>query len=261
MLYEIGMVDEVDYYIEQRHKDVFCAPHIHHHFEFVFELSGEIEVIIEGKTYSLKKDEVAVIMPYEIHEFKTIADSDIFVMGFPAKYISEYKKEFEGKTLKYPVLKMNNFLKELLRSFIDNSEHSIYDKKSVVYGVVSNVLKENELLESSIPQSDVFRDAVLYIKENYKEEITLKSTAEFLGITPVHLSRVFRKKGGKCFNETVSVVRLSEAIDLLKYTDLSIGEIAYQSGFGSIRNFNRIFDKYYNCTPKEMRTKINDNEN
>lgn len=256
MFYSIGKVDEVDYYMEQRHKNVFCAPHIHHHFEFVFELSGEIEVILEGKTYSLKKDEVAVIMPYEIHEFKTVENSDIFVMGFPAKYISEYKKEFEGKTLKNPIFKMNSFLKELLCSFIEESEHSIYDKKSIVYGVLSNVLKENELLESAIPQSDVFRDAVLYIKENYKDEITLKNTAEFLGITPVHLSRVFRKKGGKCFNETVSIVRLSEATDLLRHSDLSIGEIAYYSGFGSIRNFNRIFGKYYNITPKEMRTKM-----
>ena len=165
MLYSIGRVDEVDYYMEQRHQDVFCAPHIHHHFEFVFGLLGEIEVVLEGKTYSLKKDEVAVIMPYEIHEFKTIGNSDIFVMGFPAKYISEYKKEFEGKTLKNPILKMNNFLKELLDSFISRTDHNIYDKKSIVYGVLSNILKENELLESSIPQSDVFRDAVLYIKE------------------------------------------------------------------------------------------------
>ena len=216
MLYSIGKVDEVDYYMEQRHKDVFCAPHIHHHFEFVFGLSGEVEVVLEGKTYLLKKNEVAVIMPYEIHEFKTIENSDIFVMGFPAKFISEYKKEFEGKTLKNPILKMNNYLREMISSFIENPDHSIYDKKAVVYGVISNVLKENEMLESSIPQSDVFRDAVLYIKENFKEEITLKSTAEILGITPVHLSRVFSKKGGKCFNETVSIVRISEATDLLK---------------------------------------------
>jgi len=257
MIYSIGGMKEVDYYEEQHRKDVFCAPHIHHHFEFLYILEGTVDVIIEGKTYILNKNEAAMMMPYEIHEFKTKESSDVFVIGFPAKYISEHKKEFEGKTLKNPVMKIGSVFREMLNEFVKSAEHDIFQRKSIIYKSISAILKDNELIKSSALQSDTFREAILYIMENFKEEITLKKTAEFLGITPVHLSRMFSKKGGKTYSETVNIVRLHEASSLLMNTDLSIGEIAYQAGFGSIRNFNRIFEKYYKCTPRIVRNADN----
>jgi AraC-like DNA-binding protein len=48
-------------------------------------------------------------------------------------------------------------------------------------------------------------------------------------------------------------VRLGHASRLLIDTTQSISEIAYDCGFNNISNFNRIFKKKKNCTPKKFR--------
>ena len=54
------------------------------------------------------------------------------------------------------------------------------------------------------------------------------------------------------FTTCVNVVKCSNALHLIKdNTTDTIAEIAYKSGFGSIRNFNREFKKIYKVTPKE----------
>ena len=55
------------------------------------------------------------------------------------------------------------------------------------------------------------------------------------------------------FTDIVNCLRLKEAKRLLEQTDMPISELAYEAGFGSIRNFNRLFEKYFKCMPKDIR--------
>ncbi len=55
------------------------------------------------------------------------------------------------------------------------------------------------------------------------------------------------------FTQIVNCMRLREAKRLLDETDMHISEVAYEAGFGTIRNFNRIFAKYFGCMPKQIR--------
>ncbi len=92
-----------------------------------------------------------------------------------------------------------------------------------------------------------------YVNNNFNESVTLGNAAKIAGMTEVSLSRFFKLRTGKTFIDTLNEVRLGHATRMLIDTTNSINEIAFKCGFNNISNFNRIFKKKKERTPKEFR--------
>lgn len=92
-----------------------------------------------------------------------------------------------------------------------------------------------------------------YLNGNFDKNISLADAAKLAGMTEVALSRFFKLRTGKTFVDTLNEVRLGNASRMLIDTTQSINEIAYKCGFNNMSNFNRIFRKKKDCTPKEFR--------
>ncbi|MEC5148231.1 AraC family transcriptional regulator [Chitinophaga sp. 212800010-3] len=92
-----------------------------------------------------------------------------------------------------------------------------------------------------------------YLNANFDKNITLGEAARLASMTDVAFSRFFKARIGKTFVDTLIEIRLGHASRWLIETSQSINEIAYKCGFNNISNFNRIFKKKKNCTPKEFR--------
>lgn len=92
-----------------------------------------------------------------------------------------------------------------------------------------------------------------HINNYYKDEIRLEELAQIIGMTPVALSRFFKLRTGKSISDYIIDIRLGNASRLLVDTSNSIAEICYDCGFNNISNFNRIFKKRKECSPKEFR--------
>src|SRR5450432_2120238 len=92
-----------------------------------------------------------------------------------------------------------------------------------------------------------------YLNNNFNETITLGDAAKIAGMAQVSLSRFFKLRTGKTFIDTLNEVRLGHATRMLIDTTNSINEVAYKCGFNNMSNFNRIFKKKKDSTPKEFR--------
>lgn len=92
-----------------------------------------------------------------------------------------------------------------------------------------------------------------YINHNFDKTITLGEAAKIAAMSEVALSRFFKQRTGKTFIDTLNEIRLGNASRMLIETTHSINEIAYKCGFNNISNFNRIFKKKKDCTPKAFR--------
>lgn len=92
-----------------------------------------------------------------------------------------------------------------------------------------------------------------YINEHYKEDIRLKHLSDMVKMSPVSFSRFFKLRTGKSLSDYIVEIRLGHAARLLIYTSNTISEICYECGFNNISNFNRLFRKNKNCSPKEFR--------
>jgi AraC-like DNA-binding protein len=98
-----------------------------------------------------------------------------------------------------------------------------------------------------------------YLNNNFSENIALADAAKIAGMAEVSLSRFFKLRTGKTFIDTLNEVRLGHATRMLIDTTNSINEIAYKCGFNNISNFNRIFKKKKDSTPKEFRQNYTSN--
>ncbi len=83
----------------------------------------------------------------------------------------------------------------------------------------------------------------------------IEHLASRLGITDRHLRRLFEEHVGAPPIAILQTRRLHLARSLLAETALSVTDIAYGSGFSSIRRFNDSIRKAYHCTPSELRRK------
>lgn len=92
-----------------------------------------------------------------------------------------------------------------------------------------------------------------YVKTNYKEEISLDEISKIANLTPTSFCRMFKSKTKKAFVEYLNEIRVSNACKYLIETDLGISEIAYECGYKTASNFNKLFKKLIGTTPKEYR--------
>ena len=92
-----------------------------------------------------------------------------------------------------------------------------------------------------------------YLNNNFEKEIQLSEVAKLASMTEEAFSRFFKSRTGKTFIDTLNEIRLGNASRMLIDTTHSINEIAYRCGFNNMSNFNRIFKKKKDCTPKEFR--------
>lgn len=97
-----------------------------------------------------------------------------------------------------------------------------------------------------------------YISKNFSKEISLKDVAEIAGMSSMAFCRFFKVKTGYTFVDALNDVRIGNACRMLINTTHSIAEIAYQSGFKNISNFNRTFKQRKGCNPKQYREEYAD---
>lgn len=96
-----------------------------------------------------------------------------------------------------------------------------------------------------------------YLNKNFKNEVSLTEASRLAAMSEVAFSKFFKTRTGKTFVDTLNEVRLGHASRMLIETTQSINEIAYCCGFNNMSNFNRLFKKKKNCTPKEFRSAYN----
>jgi AraC-like DNA-binding protein len=103
------------------------------------------------------------------------------------------------------------------------------------------------------PKNDRLSKVFSYVKSNYMKNITLGSISKIANLTPPSFCRLFKKRTKKHFVEYLNEVRVSNACKLLIEADMSISEIAYECGYKTVSNFNKLFKKITGVRPNEYR--------
>ncbi len=92
-----------------------------------------------------------------------------------------------------------------------------------------------------------------YVWQHFKDSIRLGEAASLAGMSEAAFCRYFRARANKTFTDYVSEIRIGHASKLLLDTTWTISQIAYESGFDTLSNFNRNFKKLTRQTPRDYR--------
>jgi transcriptional regulator GlxA family with amidase domain len=107
--------------------------------------------------------------------------------------------------------------------------------------------------ERSVAYEDPLFYALEYMGEHFTENIDLKMVANKVGVHPVTLSKAFSLRADVSFNFYLKYLRCMHATDLIRNENMTFAQIAYESGFGSIRSFNRAFIELFGVTPSHYK--------
>ena len=95
--------------------------------------------------------------------------------------------------------------------------------------------------------------AAVFMRNNYRREVTAAEIAKAAGLSPNYLSRKFRQATGTGVHEYLTFLRMKEAALELVSTNSSITEIALRCGFSDGNYFKDVFKKRYGVTPTGYR--------
>jgi len=109
------------------------------------------------------------------------------------------------------------------------------------------------LLEPDLAHVERLEKVTAYIFTHFREPITLEEAAERAHLTPAAFSRFFRRHTHRTFVRFVNELRVGYAARLLLETDRTVADVAFDSGFRNLANFNRRFRELRQCSPSDFR--------
>lgn len=179
-----------------------------------------------------------------------------------------YRKIFEVKDFRF----MKEFAAEFILSMIRTARNlSDEELKGISPFVIQDLINQSSsqdlkyLLQSTGNQilknlKEVSEDtnwwlqrAFVYLRKNLYTDISLDIIADVVGMSPQHLSRIFKVKYGKTIGEYITDHRMYYAKYLLSGSDNSIKEISSKTGYSDQNYFTRVFKKHTGYTPSRYK--------
>jgi len=160
-------------------------------------------------------------------------------------YFNYAQKAISLHVFEYLLKPVNpTIFKETLRKMLDSASN---------YDMLPDEKPEENNTELKENLQYFIKDSLKYIKEHFKERLTLQMIASKAFMNPKYFSHVFKKEMGVSFTEYVITLKIQYACRLLGTTDYPAYRISLECGFSDPSYFNRVFCARMNMTPNTYR--------
>ncbi len=105
-------------------------------------------------------------------------------------------------------------------------------------------------------QNTRLRPIVLYLRNNVAQALTLGSVSREFGLSERSLSRLFKAELDISFLQYLQQVRMLSAVEMILQTDMTLSQIAYEVGYGSLAAFSSTFQQLYHIRPSEFERRV-----
>jgi len=249
-------------------------PYMHRHEEYqlMWIVEGSGQLLVDDNLHDFRRGDVFLLGSNQAHVFKNdrsdglVRSVSVFfnVKGALANllnmpelhvlldFVGESRRGFRVPEASLPqirkrieTLKQSDPIDQLIDFFrLLKVLNRVSGKLKPLSGVSSNTYD----MSAGLRISNLCR----YIEERFKDGISLCEAADKANLTPQAFCRYFKKRTGKTFVSYLNEVRVREACRMLgKERHECISIVAFNSGFNSITNFNRVFRSVTGLTPKE----------
>lgn len=245
------------------------GPATRNHYLFHYILSGSGTLMADDsngnyQTYHLKKGQAFMIFPKQINTY--VADKDD-----PWEYIW---LEFDGLRVK-EALELASFSKDnpiyrtykndLREQMMNEMLYIVHSKNATPFHLIGHLYLFFDLLTRSaaplaVPKGSKLRDfyireAISFIEQNFQNDITVEDIASACSLNRSYFGKIFHDAVGKSPQQFLLNYRMIKAAELLKLSQLSIGEISNSVGYANQLHFSRAFKNIYGVSPSEWRKK------
>jgi len=257
---------------------VVTPHHWHEDIEIIYLVEGTVKVGIGNDLYYLKARDILIIGPGEVHFFlKETGYSNRAVIQFRMSiYDAFLSGSKDSRTIrpmftdsKYltPGTKIHSLMEKQVQQLINENTAAKEGYKLILKarlydlaGILIRYMPKDEYSakdESRQTEKLQKLDKVFqYVEKYYQTNIDLQEISKVAGFSKYYFTRFFKENTGVTFVAYLNNFRITKAEWYLMEVEDSITEVAYKSGFNSIKTFNRLFKELKGCAPMEYRKTI-----
>jgi AraC-like DNA-binding protein len=246
------------WYVRVSNND-YCVPHSHANWELVFHkhVKGKT-CLADGASYAFEGQSIVLYAAGQKHDQigrRSGVDHCIHLN------IHEELAEQLSPCLVSPVIHDNDLITNCLsltRTRLSRSAASQYAldcQASFVLTRFLQVIQARENTQRSCHDDYVVK-AQEYILGNFRKIQSVKSVAEYVGISYDHLRHIFIEHTGITLNQYLINARIERSRQLLEHSTLNQSQIAQMAGLSNEQYFNACFKKIYGLTPGQYRKQV-----
>lgn len=208
-----------------------------------YALRGHSESEIEIIGILIRKDAF-------FREYLPVLSSDAGLFRF---FLEPQKDRFSDEFIhlayqrNHPVRRI---LELMVIEYADKAEGTQAILKSLTLALLQYIIRTYRQT-SVAPASMSLCEQIIQTIADHMDSVSLNSLSRQFSYHPTYISALLRKETGKTFSEIVLEKRMERAVSLMRYTTLSLEEIAVMIGYGDHSNFYKAFRGYYGVTPRK----------
>lgn len=248
--------------------NVLCAGHFycdnHYHlvrdnydsFLILYVADGTFTFADNGNYLTAEKGDTIVLDCYRPHEYFTSDYLESFWVHIEGVNCCDFYDEIVGQNGNIIRQNEKSRIKERIIRLFKGIERSFAesDLSLEVYKLLLELQKPVTIkAKDEIVYSENIRIIKEHISTHLNEKITVSNLAELAHMSPTHFSRVFKSQTGFSPYDYVVISRLNKAKEYLLTSDMSVAEIAYETGFNSEANFVYCFTNNEGVSPGKFR--------
>lgn len=244
----------------RRYDNLDFVPHLHNAVEIVLLLSGQSTALCDGKRYLLHSGDLFISFPWQVHGYENSHSCEAIVLEIPSAAQPATFRDILSRTIPtLPLLRKESRTHTHIDTLIQMGFEERSRTEPIMQGFVLLILGKLLPLLSLRDISDCaatpLQTILLYLNEHYTEPLTRTDIASAVGYSESYLSHLFSDLLHTTLSDYLLSLRLNDALRLLSGSEMTISQIAISLGFGTIRSFNRAFQKKMHTSPSAYRTR------
>lgn len=264
---------QIEVFDANRHFEVEY-PHCHDFFEVLFLTHGSGEHIIDNNSYPIEPPCIFFLSPGQAHKLELSEDVAGYIFLFTGEFYL-LDKSNQNKLLEYPfffnveqdnpplLLKNEsdqNFIASLFKRGCEEMKNSDTGSEELSHALLELILCSCERLYPPEHVKGVKQRGHVLVKrfrelieEKYHQNLSIKDYADLLNVSENHLTHLVKERTSKTSKELIREKQIIEIKRLLKYSDLTITQIADYLNFKDQSYFTKFFKKSEGLTPLDYR--------
>ena len=237
-----------------KYKNLQNLFHWHIEYEIIFVCCGSLELYVNNKLYTLSSGMSAFITSKEAHYIRGTSESITCIIK---TFNETIDRIISDKRLNSPIIKTASFIKdavyEIENELRQRREYSDIIVESIINRTVAEIFRTEITEKKAVTtyQKEQYTKLLSWIAKNYTY-ISFEDAANYMNFSKSYFSKYFLNLVGMKFTQYLNILKVSLAIDKITNGEKNITNISISCGFGTIRNFNRVFKSLTGYTPKHL---------
>ncbi|SET90666.1 AraC family transcriptional regulator [Paenibacillus sp. NFR01] len=235
------------------------------YYLFRLQVTGSSKALVHGKIVRLDAGDLLIIRPGEPYHLSVeeidgrISSGDYYLLcegaWMDAWFAARHRPTLQRIHLDAGMLSLWQQLSVEQHRVVGAQPELIRHLLCALCLSLDRLSVEESSLEAPKRSNEMVMRMQLYISENALSPLRVEDVAAFAGLSVSRAVHLFKDLTGYTIIGYAQEIRLSNALERIRYTDFSLESIASSCGFGTYSYFHKVFKARFGFTPREIRSR------